>query len=1032
MDDSRASFLRLGTLVSIITFSLTLIACSGGGGGGNNSNPQSNVERVALKGSVTGLQGTLVLQHGADTLEVSQSGEVSINASIPVGTEYEVSVKRNPIGQQCVVNDGKGTVDSSGVSISVNCSEAIYLSLLDREHGQEIWVTDGTEAGTQLFIDTLPGEAGSYPVGMVKFGEKLAYLALNTRSKLALYLTDGTPEGTQEITEVFSGDLQLGDFNALKSLVADFILEWNGRLYLQRSLQRGSAELISIDAAGSVEVVDPYSFEAEEDSLLFFSLSLGGLGERLVYQRFKGRDQASLHSFDGNQTSDLAEQVLLYAESSRPSYFGENYYFFLSPNVAGNEIWQSDGTVGNTVRVKEAPVGLNYLQGVTVGDQFYFVASTGSRGIYSIDGSAVQSRLIYGYEYNDVAVEYFLEFDEEPYFIGTVNQSELGLGWQHGMVKVSANSVDVVVETNPVDSVFALFPEVVELNSKLVFLAWEKVPAPEPDPTDPLPIPTLSSFDARIYSYDGVNPAEILEEYRLENFSQFATMGNLHTVNGKLLYFSAEAGVGAEPYVSDGTANSGRLLKDVNTATRSSYFDIVARVGSGVIAKVSNSGSLLRYSYMGITDKGNEDLGISSTYLTCFIHCYVSGEQTYFPVASVDSEGAYHYELVVTDGTAAGTRTVTFTEESTAKALNAPVKLIRHNGDLYVLVSTGFGTGNLLRLQIDESDPSLVTGNYLFESDVSSITDVLSTNDGSLAVLGVEDQQGWFVLFDSELKASRTDLTFDGQTFMQPSQLQEVNGRLYFLEYDFYTGPLGVLSYDLSSGELRHVVAGSNTIVFGQMKVFDVSDELIIFSGGILYHVGNDREVSRFAGSFPLGVEVIQIEDALYFSASDPETDLKGYELRRYLSGEVTVVKDIYEGDESSFPSDFVVLNDRLLFTATDPVYGRELWISDGSELGTVRLKDIYPGLGASNPEDLLKFDESSIFFMAKDQAHGLEVWKSDGSEGGTQLYSDVTTAGADSWVKGLVLCFYEGKVDLPYPPYNSRCYNPFQKPIFD
>ena len=80
-----------------------------------------------------------------------------------------------------------------------------------------------------------------------------------------------------------------------------------------------------------------------------------------------------------------------------------------------------------------------------------------------------------------------------------------------------------------------------------------------------------------------------------------------------------------------------------------------------------------------------------------------------------------------------------------------------------------------------------------------------------------------------------------------------------------------------------------------------------------------------------------------------------------------------------------VALNGHLLFEASDPAHGVELWTSDGTIAGTHRLKDIRPGPNGSYP-DSLRVVSSRAFFWATDGTHGEGLWVTDGTRDGTTL----------------------------------------------
>ncbi len=93
-------------------------------------------------------------------------------------------------------------------------------------------------------------------------------------------------------------------------------------------------------------------------------------------------------------------------------------------------------------------------------------------------------------------------------------------------------------------------------------------------------------------------------------------------------------------------------------------------------------------------------------------------------------------------------------------------------------------------------------------------------------------------------------------------------------------------------------------------------------------------------------------------------------------------------------PTESIVLNGQLFFTADNTVNGLELWKSDGTTAGTIMVKDIRPGATSSDIRSLTIVG-STLFFAATDGSTALpELWKSDGTEIGTQLVKYINGAG--------------------------------------
>ena len=84
------------------------------------------------------------------------------------------------------------------------------------------------------------------------------------------------------------------------------------------------------------------------------------------------------------------------------------------------------------------------------------------------------------------------------------------------------------------------------------------------------------------------------------------------------------------------------------------------------------------------------------------------------------------------------------------------------------------------------------------------------------------------------------------------------------------------------------------------------------------------------------------------------------------------------------FSQTFVNVNGTLFFVADDGDHNYEVWKSDGTEPGTMMLKDVYYSWDQL-PSNLTAVD-GTLFFSHTDRTNGVELWKSDGTEAGTVL----------------------------------------------
>ena len=91
-----------------------------------------------------------------------------------------------------------------------------------------------------------------------------------------------------------------------------------------------------------------------------------------------------------------------------------------------------------------------------------------------------------------------------------------------------------------------------------------------------------------------------------------------------------------------------------------------------------------------------------------------------------------------------------------------------------------------------------------------------------------------------------------------------------------------------------------------------------------------------------------------------------------------------------------------LFFSAPDPAHGAELWKSDGMPQGTTLVADIRPGTSPSAPQNLTAIG-GLLVFTASDGVHGLEPWVSNGTAAGTRMVQDLDPGPSSSAPSGFV-----------------------------
>jgi hypothetical protein len=144
---SNGSFTFTTTLLNGASYNVTVLTqpsspnqlcslanASGTVPGANVTNVVVNcVNSYTIGGTVSGLSGTLVLQNnGADDLSLTASGSFTFATRIADGEAYNVTVKDNPTGQICRIDNNAGAVAGGNViNVAVTCSSSDFTWIQD-------------------------------------------------------------------------------------------------------------------------------------------------------------------------------------------------------------------------------------------------------------------------------------------------------------------------------------------------------------------------------------------------------------------------------------------------------------------------------------------------------------------------------------------------------------------------------------------------------------------------------------------------------------------------------------------------------------------------------------------------------------------------------------------------------------------------------------------------------------------------------------------------------------------------------------
>lgn len=157
---------------------------------------------------------------------------------------------------------------------------------------------------------------------------------------------------------------------------------------------------------------------------------------------------------------------------------------------------------------------------------------------------------------------------------------------------------------------------------------------------------------------------------------------------------------------------------------------------------------------------------------------------------------------------------------------------------------------------------------------------------------------------------------------------------------------------------------------------------------------GTKKIVLPVGTTIDVAAGLVNSNNTIYFAATDAT---RGTELWTSSDDVNAQPIDLRSGPESSFPHNFTDVNGTCYFAANDGIHGNELWRSNSTRPGTKMVKNIQPKQLPSSPGNLTAVrglvngrTTYLLYFTATTSTNGRELWKSDGTETGTVLVKDI------------------------------------------
>ena len=713
-------------------------------------------------------------------------------------------------------------------------------------------------------------------------------------------------------------------------------------------------------------------------------------------------------------SSDIGEVVAL----------GNESFFVADDGFTGRELWKTDGTTEGTTLVKDVlpgPDTSDPRELTVVGDELFFTAidEEGNIDLWKSDGTEAGTTIVYDADANGV---YYLSDLTESGGNLFFTAYEEASGYELWVSDGTAAGTMLVEDINPDQLVIDRPQELTDVNGTLFFTSYENgYYNRELWKTfdDGGTIGVMMVKDLGIDPGDDGLLGTADDDPSISSYPTFLT-----NVDGVLFFAAEDFEAGVELFKSDGTPGGTMMVSDLNPSGSSYPYELTAFNGEVFFAADDDTGERHVYRSDGNTISFVADTtgGLGSSNPVEF---QVVGNDLFF-----SAEGHVPATTVSAAFPTMTSRNSRFSSSGYAGVISqattpsggilsgingsgAPTS-VSFNSTPQNSTNDGPGWAGPDPDPPDDPDPNSperIGGGTDLDGNgtLDRLVPLRSIQPNDLYVEDIDsfDLVDDFWEWTISDPAGLTNISFAG--FASGNEWDEATEGLHFQLF-LNGSTTAAATHNVSGDDLDNWNATRDAANVNLSHPGTESGGPTITTATVRITVGDPTLPFT---AFPDGGNEAFLINATLSADLDPATTLidpAGRELHKIDAATMTatLVKDIVPMG-SSEPTQLTEAGGKLFFAADDVLGdGLELWVSDGSEAGTMRVIDSLPGndlYGAPLDGDPELFGAigNQLLFTTTDSLRDRELWISDGTTLNTELVANINTGTADAGVRDLI-----------------------------